>query len=109
MNRFAGLCLAALLAGATVGSSGDAEEFYSFPFYKTQHGAPNGHPGCFSGTKEVTDKKTGKTTKVPKYPKYGHPQLENYLGSVDLSFQYNTASVGRRYLCPTQRYSRRKL
>jgi len=51
--------------------------------YVTQHGAPLGYPGCFDDKKEQVDKETGETKLVPKYPIWGHPELENYPGSVE--------------------------
>lgn len=63
--------------------AGAATDEFGNTLYRSQQGAPDGYPGVFPGTKQVEDKATGEKKDVPLYPKWGHPELENYPGSVE--------------------------
>ena len=82
-----GMALALAIALGGNGLRAAADEFGN-TLYKSQHGAPDGYPGVFPGTKEATDKVTGEKTTVALYPKWGFPELENYPGSVEHYRQY---------------------
>ena len=69
-----------------------ATDEFGNTLYRSQHGAPDGWPGCFPDTEEVENKETGEKELRPKYPKWGHPELENYPGSVE---HYRT--MGQKY------------
>ena len=64
-----GLLSAVFLTGAWA-----ATDAFGNTLYKSQLGAPEGHPGVFPGTREVEDKATGEKKEVPLYPRWGFPE-----------------------------------
>jgi len=84
----------ALLAFVTTGTSpaADPTDEWGHRLYPSQHGAPPGYPGCFDDKWEADQ--GGRIKKGdPKYPLWGHPELQNYPGSVE---HYRTMS--QKYL-----------
>jgi len=86
-----GGALLALLATGTSPAAGPTDE-WGHRLYPSQHGAPPGYPGCFDDRWEADQ---GRAIKKgdPKYPRWGHPELQNYPGSVE---HYRTMS--QKYL-----------
>ena len=85
----AGVLLALLFPCAAAPAATDE---FGNTLYKAQHGAPDGWPGCFPDTEEVENRQTGEKEVRPRYPKWGHPELENYPGSAE---HYRT--MGQKY------------